>query len=64
MSLIIAQVLLSKLCGEGGRRRFRSVWKQLTRISMKQHCVMLRKLRLKDCSLNGYQVNLGLILKV
>jgi hypothetical protein len=33
-----------------------SVWKQLTRISLKQHCAMLGKLRLRDCNLTGSQV--------
>jgi len=39
-----------------------SVQKQLTRISLKQHCAMLGKLRLRDCNLIGFQINRHLIL--
>jgi len=38
-----------------------SAWKQVTRISLKQHCALLGQLRLRDCNLTGSQLNLHLI---
>jgi hypothetical protein len=60
----------SQCCGVSGDGEaeaadgiYYSVWKQLIRISLMKHCAMLGKCRLRDCNLNGSQVNLCLILR-
>jgi len=71
-SQVTAQVLLSMLWRGWGwgwewgaaaaEDMSYSAWKQVIRISLKQHCTLLGQLRLRDCNLTGSQINLHLIL--